>query len=117
MRRGRLKKANHNPVAVLNGDRSHNILTLVVKSGETVRLSAAGSADPDGQALQATWFTYPEAGTLRREVELSSLDGETTSFVAPIVQQTETVHVILQLEDQSAPTLFTYRRAVVTVEP
>ena len=45
------------------------------------------------------------------------LDGETTRFVPPRVRQSETVHIILQLEDRGAPTLFAYRRAVITIEP
>ena len=111
------KKANHNPVAVLNGDHGKRLLKLTAKAGETVRLSAAGSSDPDGHSFQLKWFTYPEAGTLHGELPLSSPDGEATSFVAPRVEQPETVHIILQLEDRGAPSLFAYRRAVITVEP
>mgnify|MGYP007112009087 CR=1 FL=1 len=58
-----------------------------------------------------------DAGTLRGELPLSSPNGESTSFVAPRVQQPETVHIILQLEDRGTPSLFAYRRAVITIEP
>jgi hypothetical protein len=37
--------------------------------------------------------------------------------VAPSVEGPETVHVILQLEDQGEPSLFAYRRAIVTIRP
>ncbi len=77
------KEANHNPVAVLNGDTSKRVLTIAAKPGETVKLSAAGSKDPDGNSVTASWFVYPEAGTMRRDVTLSETSGETTSLVVP----------------------------------
>ena len=110
-------KANHNPVAVLNGDGTKRIVALRAKAGETVTLSARGTKDPDGNALRTTWLVYPEAGTCRAEIRLGSTEGEQTSFTAPPVQRPETVHVLLQVQDDGSPSLFSYRRAVVTVEP
>ncbi len=110
-------KANHNPLAVLNGDRTKRILNVDAKSREKVRLSAAGSSDPDGDALVHAWFLYAEAGTPGLDVELSSTDGETTSLVAPQVSEPATLHVILQLEDRGQPSLFAYRRAVIRLRP
>lgn len=109
-------KANHAPVAVLNGDRSRNILHLRVWPCENVQLSAQGSTDPDGNSLKTTWFVYPEAGTYTSGVWLKSL-GDTTQFVAPLVNQPSTIHVILQIEDTGTPSMFAFRRAVVTVDP
>jgi len=108
-------KANHNPVAVLNGDGSKDVLEIPAKPGATVTLSCAGSKDPDGNNLERTWFVYPEAGSYRRAVELSSQSGETTSLVAPPVGKPETIHVILQLRDDGVPPLYSYRRAVVKI--
>jgi len=84
---GDSKKANHNPVAVLNGDRTKRVLELAARSGETVTLSAAGSGDPDGHALATTWFVYPEAGTFIGEVKLSATSGDAARLVAPGVKQ------------------------------
>jgi hypothetical protein len=111
------RKANHNPIAILNGDASKRVLDLRAKSGETVKLSAAGSKDPDGKALKFTWFPYREAGSFPGDVKLSATTGEETTFPAPKVDRPRTIHVILQLEDGGSPSLFAYRRAVVTVEP
>jgi len=110
-------RANHNPIAVLNGDESKSLLGISAKSGATVTLSSAGSKDPDGNSLARTWFVYPEAGSYRRAVQLSSQSGETISFAAPSVAKPETIHVILQLCDDGIPTLYSYRRAVVTINP
>jgi hypothetical protein len=111
------EQANHNPIAVLDGDRTKRIVELGVKPGDTVTLSAAGSSDPDDDTLRMTWFIYREAGTFNGEVPLSESTGPWTSFVAPAVKEAETVHVILLVEDDGAPSLFAYRRAIVTVQP
>jgi hypothetical protein len=109
--------ANHNPVAVLNGDVTRGVLAMEVRSGEILTFSARGSSDPDGDAVNTSWLVYPEAGSYRGEVALSATTGESTRMVAPSVEKPETLHVILQLEDQGEPHLFAYRRAIVTVTP
>lgn len=50
--------ANHPPVARLNHP-DH----LAARPGDRVNLSAAGSTDPDGDALSYQWIYYGEAGT------------------------------------------------------
>jgi hypothetical protein len=113
----RYEDANHNPIAVLNGDATKRVLEIAAVPGETVRLSAAGSSDPDGHQVKCRWFIYREAGSYTGELSLSHAEGESTSFVAPRVDRPVTIHVILQVEDNGSPTLFAYRRAVVTVSP
>jgi hypothetical protein len=112
-----LKKANHNPVAVLNGDRTKRVLELAARPGETVRLNSTGSTDPDGQATTATWFVYREAGSFEGEVKLSASNGERTALVTPVAKQPATVHVILQITDDGTPALTAYRRAIIRIQP
>lgn len=110
------KKANHNPVAVLNGDKTKGILRISSKPGETVDLSAKGSGDPDGSPVSAKWWIYPEAGTMKGSVALSESTGLTTSLKLPDDAKGE-LHVILQLEDNGEPRLVSYRRAIIRVLP
>ena len=107
--------ANHNPVAVLNGDTSKDVIEISAKPGQVVELSAKGSSDPDGDEFDITWFHYGEAGTFSGDVELTKTQGWTTAFTAPDVQEPATLHIILQLQDDGEPSLFSYRRAVVNV--
>jgi hypothetical protein len=109
--------ANHNPIAVLQGDATKEIVRIEARPGETVALSAAGSRDPDGDPIMKSWFVYPEAGTHGGPVTLSEHHGPETSLVAPAVEKPETIHVILQVEDLGVPHLFAYRRAIITVRP
>jgi hypothetical protein len=111
------EKANHRPRAVLNGDATGRVIELPAKSGESVELSAKGSSDTDGNAFQTTWFVYAEAGTYRGEPALSATEGKSTRLIVPKVQKPETIHVILQLEDNGEPSLVSYRHAVITALP
>ena len=107
-------EANHPPKAILNGDSSNEIIQLTAKPGDTVQLTAEGSRDSDGTVVQARWFIYKEAGTAQGDVQLSTLKGMATSFVAP---ESGTVHVILEVRDDGAPRLSRFRRAIVTPRP
>ena len=97
------------------------MLTIAAKPGETVKLSAAGSIDLDGNAVTASWFVYPEAGTMRREVKLSETSGETTSLVVPGLDRRgpgmPAIHVILTVRDNGMPSLVSYRRAIIEIRP
>ncbi|MCL4788910.1 MAG: DUF1593 domain-containing protein [Verrucomicrobia bacterium] len=119
------KKANHNPVAALNGDTSKRVLEITAKAGETMTLSAQGTRDPDGDPFEMRWWIYPEASSLRdakgrrfpETVTLSEGRGLTTSLRLPSVAKPETVHVILEVEDRGTPNLFAYRRAIISIQP
>ena len=114
------KKANHNPIAVLNGDRSRDIVRITAKQGETVTLSSAGSKDPDGNAITSTWMVYREAGTLTDDVKLNQTTASETKLTVPKLgrqpPKNPTIHVILTVEDDGVPSLTAYRRAIITVK-
>jgi len=112
-----VKSVNHAPMARLNGDESGDMVFIKTRSGATVNLSAEGSVDPDGNAVMAHWFIYPEAGTCDIPVYLSSLQGDETSFIAPVVRHSQTIHIILEVRDDGEPALSDFRRAIVTVIP
>ncbi|WCJ59767.1 DUF1593 domain-containing protein [Fontisphaera persica] len=118
-------RANHNPIAVLNGDTSKEVLEIQAKPGETVALSAEGTRDPDGHAVEVRWWIYPEASTLRDargrqfppEVALSHTQGLSTRLTVPAVKPPATIHIILEVQDRGTPSLWAYRRAVVNIQP
>ena len=74
---------------------------------------------------ESHWWIYPEASSLRdaktrsfpENVTLNASRGLHTSLTAPAVNRPGTIHVILEVEDRGTPSLFAYRRAVITVEP
>jgi hypothetical protein len=106
------KEANHPPIAVIAGD-----LRLRVRPGTVVKLSAAGSSDPDGNKLSYKWFFYPEPSSCNGSIVIENANKLNASFVAPAVKSAKTIHIILTVTDNGAPPLSRYGRIVVTVDP
>ena len=102
--------ANHAPMASVNEG-----LDLVAFPGRSVTLNAALS-DPDGNAVNAKWWNYVEAGTYGGEVELSSDTGTSTSLLIPEdAAPGQTIHVILEAKDNGTPVMTKYQRVIITV--
>lgn len=106
---------NHNPVAVLNGDTTKNILSIKAAPGAGLQLSAVGSSDPDGNTLTYKWFVYPEAGTYPGNVTITNADTSAATVQVPDDLNDRSIHVILEIKDngQGFP-LYAYRRAIIT---
>jgi hypothetical protein len=111
-----LEKANHNPVAVFQGDKSKAPAKMRATSGERVNLSAAGTYDPDGDQVSYRWFVYNEAGTFKGVVEIEGSTSAQAFFVAPQVEGPQSLHIILEVRDDGQPCLYSYRRIIVTIE-
>lgn len=125
--RSSYKQANHNPIVVLNGKEGKDPVEFNVKVGETVKLSAAGSNDPDGNDLSYEWFQYNEvSGLFTPMVRLPTESGPETSFEAPAGRPgrfgrppfwDRTIHIILAVKDDGTPSLYAYRRAIIRIAP
>jgi len=103
-------RANHPPVARVSGKGIRQ-----GDAGETVTLNAAGSSDPDGDALTYNWWIYPEAGTYPGPIPLVHADQVQAHIVIPDDAKGHTVHVILEVTDNGAPTLTRYQRVILQV--
>jgi hypothetical protein len=105
--------ANHPPLPRVRGD-----LQRTVKPGETIELDASASSDPDGQPLRFEWIYYAEPGDYRGPaVEIRDDKSPRASLVAPRVETTKTIHVVLAVTDTGSPPLTRYRHLVLTVRP
>jgi hypothetical protein len=116
-------QANHPPVVKLDMPDY-----IVAKPGERVDLSAAGSTDPDGDALSYEWFCYEEAGTRGMtssatgvKLDINNADQakawltvKTNRVVPP---GTGTMHIILAVTDHGTPRLTRYKRVIIDVRP
>lgn len=108
--------ANHNPVAVLNGDRTKGVVRIAAKRGDKVALSAEGSSDPDGDAISFEWSIYREAGTLAGG-DIRADGAHAVLDLSAIPEGSSgSLHVILRVRDSGTPTLFAYRRVIVEVD-
>lgn len=111
---GEYKKANHNPVLSLNGNVGKAVARTQVKAGEQVQLSAKGSSDPDGNQLTYRWFIYREAGAFTGSLTLTNADTEELTFAMPELTKGQELHVVLEARDLGTPSLFSYRRVILT---
>ena len=56
------REANHNPEVVVNGEAGKAPVLVNATVATPLTLDAAGTRDPDGDALNYRWFFYSEAG-------------------------------------------------------
>lgn len=112
------EKANHPPVAMLNGDNSNSIIKLYAKPGEVMKFNASGSTDPDKDNLNYSWWIYPEAGQkpYGKALPIKKQFAEKVKFVVPANASGKELHLILEVWDQSKIVpLVDYRRVVIKV--
>ncbi len=109
--------ANHNPVAAFENNKSKAIVNMTVKPGETVKLSAAGMSDPDGDNMGYNWFVYPEAGDYNGTIKIENRNAPEASLTVPAVNKTAKIHIIVEVKDDGQPNLHSYRRIIVSIEP
>ena len=108
--------ANHNPIAVLDGDYTKNPIYISATNGAEVPLTAEGTGDPDGNTVKERWWMYTEAGTVR-DATLSATTGLKTVVQLSRARESGELHVILEVEDNGTPPLSAYRRAIIHVSP
>lgn len=111
---GEYKNANHHPILTLNGNTGKAVARASIKAGEKVDLSAMGSTDPDGDSLQYHWFVYREAGGFTGTLTLSTAKEEEIRFEMPQLSGNQQLHIILEVKDSGTPSLFSYRRVVLS---
>jgi hypothetical protein len=106
------RQANHPPmVRLAHGSQ------LTVHTGDTVRLNASGSTDPDKDQLVFGWMQYEEPGSYGapRNISIQDNSRQQAYFIAPRVLKPETIHIILSVTDNGKPALTRYQRVVVSV--
>ena len=109
--------ANHNPVAVVDGDTTQDVLHREVASGQRIHFNAIASRDPDGDTLNYRWWQYTEVGSPECVVHLVDDLSVSASFCAPVVTRARSVHIVLSVSDDGRPPLTSHRRIVVSVRP
>jgi len=111
-------RANHNPVAALDGDTNDTILIRTPQPNTTLQLSARASTDPDGDPLRIRWYLYPEAGTYDQPITLENADTPEVSLRLPADTAGKQIHLILEVRDENPiASLYDYRRLVLNVSP
>ena len=106
-------KGNHNPIVVINGHKGPSPLVLHAKAGETIRLDASKSKDPDNDAIVFHWWQQPEIGTAKLTFDH---DADKTTLAIPADATGQTLHLVCEVSDQGAFNLKAYQRVIVVIE-
>lgn len=111
------EETNHNPVAVVNGDRGLSPLFIYAAPGNTIVLDAAKSYDPDGNELEFNWFVYEEIYKPTVPILSPGEKHQTkVQFICPDLPEGTEFHVILEVTDNGTPSLTGYKRIIVQIE-
>jgi hypothetical protein len=110
-------KGNRNPVVVIDGDDSLDILTLTPEQGAVVKLDASKTTDPDGDALSCKWWVQPEASSYMGTVEIKNRFANQASIEIPEDSAGKRFHVICEATDDGVPNLTAYRRIIFAPVP
>lgn len=105
--------ANHNPIAVVNGQTGKEIVRIVAKPGATIALNATGSTDPDGDDLSYAWSFYQEPSTSADGVTIQNATSAKAAVKVPVGKPANEYHIILTVKDDGNPNLYAYRRVIV----
>ncbi len=109
-------KANHHPVAALNGNTDRATVYMSAKPGNTVRLSASDSYDPDGNELEYSWSVYEEPSDYEGKVVIEGPNESECRIKIPTMAKKAKIHIILEVTDNGSPRLTSYRRIVITTK-
>ena len=107
-------KGNRNPIVVINGHQGPSPLVMHAKAGETIRLEASKSKDPDGNTIQFKWWQQPEIGTAQLAIDDASKGNVNISIPANATGQT--LHLICEVSDNGPFNLKSYQRVIIQTD-
>ena len=108
--------ANHHPIAVLNGDKTRQIIKVKAKAGSSIKLSAKGSFDPDSDSLTYKWSFYNEPSSYTGTVAIEDYTYSSAKVLIPEDAADKNIHIILEIHDNGIPNLYAYRRLIIEVQ-
>ena len=107
-------EGNVNPIVLVNGHEGPSPLILHAKAGDTIRLDASKSYDPDNNIIDFLWWQQPEIGTAR--LTIGDAEHAVTTVSIPADAKGQTLHLVCEVYDQGAFNLRSSQRIIVVIE-
>jgi hypothetical protein len=101
--------ANHQPTVRVEGP-----LNIMASAGEKLRLNGFVS-DPDGNKVSVKWWQF-QGGTTLPMVNILNPNSLQTEIQIPKEALTgQSIHLILEANDNGTPELTSYQRVIITI--
>lgn len=102
-------EANHAPVVTVEKT------MIEAKAGDRILLRG-NAADPDKNKLSYKWWQYVEAGTYPKAVSIQDWEKQTAGITIPAdVVKGQTLHFILEANDDGSPGLTRFQRVIIKI--
>ena len=102
--------ANHPPVVRIIGEPIRQL-----KPGESIKLDADGTSDPDGDKLSFQWSIYPPDPEVVKGVTIRGGNSPTPRIEVSPILTGKTVPVLFTVSDNGTPSLTRYGRVLLRV--
>ena len=96
---------------MIDGHHGPSPLVIHAKAGETIRLDASHSKDPDGDAIQFLWWLQQEIGTAKLTID--DAESSIAKVHIPADAAGQKLHLICEVGDQGAFHLKGYQRIII----
>lgn len=106
-------QGNHNPVAIVNGKKGTDAIVIEAEAGQTVKLDASKSFDPDRDKLSFFWMQQKGIGKTEIGISESDNDLPMINVHIPDTFHNDEIHIICEVHDSSRHTLPAYRRIII----
>lgn len=109
-------EVNIEPVIIMNGNKSNNVIHVYSSPGKKVVFDASDSYDPDGNVISFNWFRYENADSYEGSFEIVNPEEARQIIIVPEDLGEKNINIVLAVRDNGSPDLVSYRRIILSLD-